>query len=40
MTIKEISAEIRRLKLIKPQTKEIKFAIQKLQQQLDGKQLS
>ena len=34
MTIKEISAEIRRLKLVKPQTQGIKIKIQKLQQQL------
>ena len=34
MTIKEITAEIRRLKLVKPQTQGIKIKIQKLQQQL------
>ena len=34
MTIKEISAEIRRLKLLKPQTQGIEIKIQKLQQQL------
>jgi len=34
MTIKEISAEIVRLKLLKPQTQEIKKKIQKLQQQI------
>mgnify|MGYP006112321199 CR=1 FL=1 len=35
MTTKEISAEIRRLKLVKPQTFETKKQIQKLQQQLN-----
>ncbi len=34
MTIIEIVEEIVRLKLIKPQTQEIKLKIQKLQQQL------
>ena len=37
MTIKEISAEIRRLKSLNPQTQEIKKRIQKLQQSLDDK---
>lgn len=34
MTTTEISAEIVRLKLLKPQTQEIKKKIQKLQQQI------
>ena len=34
MTTKEISAEIRRLKLVKPQTQRIRLKIQKLQQKL------
>ncbi len=34
MTTKELSSEIVRLKLIKPQTQKIKLKIQKLQQQL------
>tara|TARA_B100000768_G_scaffold181043_1_gene202661 strand:+ start:906 stop:1016 length:111 start_codon:yes stop_codon:yes gene_type:complete len=36
MTTKEISAEIVRLKLIKPQTQKIKLKIQKLQQELNA----
>lgn len=36
MTIKEINEEIVRLKLLKPQTQEIKKKIQKLQQQLSN----
>ncbi len=36
MTITEIHEEIVRLKLLKPQTQEIKMKIQKLQQQLSN----
>ena len=36
MTTKEISDEIVRLKLIKPQTQKIKLKIQKLQQELNA----
>ncbi len=36
MTITEIHEEIVRLKLIRPQTQEIKLKIQKLQQQLSN----
>jgi|TARA_B110000914_G_C15430842_1_gene431255 hypothetical protein len=35
MNRKELSAEIRRLKMVKPQTQKIKLQIQKLQQQLE-----
>ena len=35
MNRKEITAEIRRLKLEKPQTQKIKLEIQKLQQKLE-----
>jgi hypothetical protein len=35
MDKKEITAEVRRLKLIKPQTQKIKLQIQKLQQKLE-----
>ncbi len=36
MTTTEIASEIVRLKLIRPQTQEIKLKIQKLQQQLSN----
>ena len=36
MTTKEIHEEIVRLKLLKPQTQEVKIKIQKLQQQLSN----
>ena len=36
MTTTEIAKEIVRLKLIRPQTQEIKLKIQKLQQQLNN----
>tara|TARA_B100000497_G_scaffold73450_1_gene82433 strand:- start:479 stop:592 length:114 start_codon:yes stop_codon:yes gene_type:complete len=35
MNKKELSAEIRRLKMVKPQTQKIKLQIQKLQQKLE-----
>ena len=35
MNRKELSAEIRRLKMVKPQTQKIKLQIQKLQLQLE-----
>ena len=35
MNRKELSAEIRRLKMVKPQTQKIKLQIQKLQQKLE-----
>lgn len=35
MNKKELSAEIRRLKMVKPQTQKIKLKIQKLQQKLE-----